>query len=91
MVLPSMRDMEAAEQKSLIALDVLYPDVCKLCDLKIISHQASIICMKSMNCLISLKRAREIITLKTLCPDCYLCLCNELIHGLADYFMLSKG
>ena len=60
MVLPSMRDME--EQKSFIALDVLYPDVCKLCDLKTISHQASIICMKSMNCLISLKRARDEIT-----------------------------
>ena len=52
--------MEATEQTSLIALDVLYPEVCKLCDLKKKkSHQASIICMKLMICLISLKRARD--------------------------------
>ena len=53
MVLPSMRVMEATEQTSLIALDVLYPEVCKLCDLKIISHQASIICKELIICLIS--------------------------------------
>ena len=30
---------------NILALDVLYPEVCKLCELKIISHQASIICI----------------------------------------------
>ena len=37
----------------ILALDVLHPEVCKLCELKIISHQASIICMKLMIYLIS--------------------------------------
>ena len=54
MVLPSMRVMKATEQTS---LDVMYPEVFKLCDFKKISHQASIICIKLMICLISLKRA----------------------------------
>ena len=38
---------------NILALDVLYPEVCKLCELKKISHQASIICMKLVICLIS--------------------------------------
>lgn len=28
---------------NILALDVLYPEVCKLCELKIISHQAHIL------------------------------------------------
>ena len=38
---------------NILALDVLYPEVCKLCELKIISHQASMICRKLVICLIS--------------------------------------
>ena len=70
---------------NILALDVLYPEVCKL---KIISHQASIMCMKLIICLISneqgIKREKQQSTYyveNVICPDCYLCLCNEMIHG----------
>ena len=36
---------------NILALDVLYPEVCRLCELKIISHQASIVCRKLVICL----------------------------------------
>ena len=53
MVLPLMRVMEASMRANILALDVLYPEVCKLCELKIISHQAS-----HVDNLFDLKRAR---------------------------------
>ena len=83
-VLSSMRVMEATEQTSLIALDVLYPEVCKLCDFTKMSHQATIICMKLLICLISLKRARDEMgrSNKVLHGKCYalviICVC---VHG----------
>ena len=44
---------------NILALDVLYPEVCKLCELKIVSHHAGVYYMYEVDDLFDFKRARD--------------------------------